>query len=137
MIELKNVSKWYGSFQVLTDCTTNVAKGDVVVVEGPTYLGAIQAFRSFEAEVVAAEVKPRVLQDAGVAGAEHDRSEGRRRLLSRAFRLSSRCPSRRRGWRARSRARSRHCCRRSPAARRYGAGASISKYRCSPRMAIR
>ena len=28
-------------------------RGDVVVVEGPTYLGAIQAFRSFEAEVVA------------------------------------------------------------------------------------
>ncbi len=27
--------------------------GDVVVVEGPTYLGAIQAFRSFEAELVA------------------------------------------------------------------------------------
>ena len=27
-------------------------RGDVVVVEGPTYLGAIQAFRSFEAEVV-------------------------------------------------------------------------------------
>ena len=27
--------------------------GDVVVVEGPTYLGAIMAFRSFEAEVVA------------------------------------------------------------------------------------
>jgi 2-aminoadipate transaminase len=28
-------------------------RGDVVVVEGPTYLGAIMAFRSFEAEVVA------------------------------------------------------------------------------------
>ena len=28
-------------------------RGDVVVVEGPTYLGAIQAFRSFEAELVA------------------------------------------------------------------------------------
>jgi len=28
-------------------------RGDVVVVEGPTYLGAIQAFRSFEAEIVA------------------------------------------------------------------------------------
>jgi 2-aminoadipate transaminase len=27
--------------------------GDIVVVEGPTYLGAIMAFRSFEAEVVA------------------------------------------------------------------------------------
>ena len=28
-------------------------RGDVVVIEGPTYLGAIMAFRSFEAEVVA------------------------------------------------------------------------------------
>ncbi|HEX6003094.1 MAG TPA: amino acid ABC transporter ATP-binding protein, partial [Burkholderiales bacterium] len=24
MIEFKNVSKWYGSFQVLTDCTTSI-----------------------------------------------------------------------------------------------------------------
>ena len=30
--------------------------GDVVVVEGPTYLGAIQAFRSFEATLVAVEL---------------------------------------------------------------------------------
>ncbi|MBP8813072.1 MAG: amino acid ABC transporter ATP-binding protein, partial [Laribacter sp.] len=27
MIEFKNVSKWYGDFQVLTDCTTRVNKG--------------------------------------------------------------------------------------------------------------
>lgn len=39
MIELKNVSKWYGTFQVLTDCTTSVAKGDVVVVCGPSGSG--------------------------------------------------------------------------------------------------
>src|SRR6476620_9963693 len=39
MIELKHVSKWYGSFQVLTDCTTSVAKGDVVVVCGPSGSG--------------------------------------------------------------------------------------------------
>jgi glutamate/aspartate transport system ATP-binding protein len=39
MIELKNVSKWYGQFQVLTDCTTRVAKGDVVVVCGPSGSG--------------------------------------------------------------------------------------------------
>ena len=32
MIDIKNVSKWYGSFQVLTDCTTTINKGDVVVV---------------------------------------------------------------------------------------------------------
>ncbi|WP_130433757.1 amino acid ABC transporter ATP-binding protein [Rivibacter subsaxonicus] len=39
MIEIKNVSKWYGSFQVLTDCTTSVSKGDVVVVCGPSGSG--------------------------------------------------------------------------------------------------
>ena len=30
MIDIKNVSKWYGSFQVLTGCTTSVKKGEVV-----------------------------------------------------------------------------------------------------------
>jgi glutamate/aspartate transport system ATP-binding protein len=39
MIEIKNVSKWYGDFQVLTDCTTAVAKGEVVVVCGPSGSG--------------------------------------------------------------------------------------------------
>src|ERR1700741_4091852 len=39
MISIENVSKWYGSFQVLTDCTTSVAKGEVVVVCGPSGSG--------------------------------------------------------------------------------------------------
>jgi glutamate/aspartate transport system ATP-binding protein len=39
MIEFKNVSKWYGSFQVLTNCTTSVDKGEVVVVCGPSGSG--------------------------------------------------------------------------------------------------
>jgi glutamate/aspartate transport system ATP-binding protein len=39
MIEIKNVSKWYGAFQVLTDCTTNVEKGEVIVVCGPSGSG--------------------------------------------------------------------------------------------------
>jgi len=39
MIELKDVSKWYGSFQVLKDCTTSVAKGEVIVVCGPSGSG--------------------------------------------------------------------------------------------------
>ncbi|MFZ1181711.1 MAG: amino acid ABC transporter ATP-binding protein [Herbaspirillum sp.] len=39
MIELNKVSKWYGSFQVLTDCSTNVLKGDVVVICGPSGSG--------------------------------------------------------------------------------------------------
>ncbi|MFZ6692062.1 amino acid ABC transporter ATP-binding protein [Undibacterium sp. SXout20W] len=39
MITLNNVSKWYGQFQVLTDCSTQVAKGEVVVVCGPSGSG--------------------------------------------------------------------------------------------------
>jgi glutamate/aspartate transport system ATP-binding protein len=40
MIEISHVNKWYGpTFQVLKDCTTNVAKGEVVVVCGPSGSG--------------------------------------------------------------------------------------------------
>ncbi|MDB5798897.1 MAG: gltL [Paucimonas sp.] len=39
MIELKNVSKWYGSFQVLADCNLSVQKGEVVVICGPSGSG--------------------------------------------------------------------------------------------------
>ena len=40
MIEISHVNKWYSpTFQVLTDCTTSVAKGEVVVVCGPSGSG--------------------------------------------------------------------------------------------------
>ncbi len=39
MIQIKNVSKWYGSFQVLSDCSTAIDKGEVVVVCGPSGSG--------------------------------------------------------------------------------------------------
>ncbi|MFN9120787.1 MAG: amino acid ABC transporter ATP-binding protein, partial [bacterium] len=39
MIDIQGISKWYGSFQVLTDCTTSVEKGEVVVVCGPSGSG--------------------------------------------------------------------------------------------------
>ncbi|HEY2559861.1 MAG TPA: amino acid ABC transporter ATP-binding protein [Caldimonas sp.] len=39
MIDIKDVSKWYGTFQVLTDCTTTINKGEVVVVCGPSGSG--------------------------------------------------------------------------------------------------
>ncbi|CUA83062.1 ABC-type polar amino acid transport system, ATPase component [Gulbenkiania indica] len=39
MISIQNVNKWYGDFQVLTDCSTQVAKGEVVVVCGPSGSG--------------------------------------------------------------------------------------------------
>ena len=39
MIEINNVSKWYGQFQVLADCSTRVDKGDVMVICGPSGSG--------------------------------------------------------------------------------------------------
>ncbi len=39
MIEIKNISKWYGPVQVLTDCSVSINKGDVVVVCGPSGSG--------------------------------------------------------------------------------------------------
>jgi len=36
MIRIENVSKWYGDFQVLKNCSTSVKKGEVVVICGGT-----------------------------------------------------------------------------------------------------
>ncbi len=39
MIDIHSVSKWYGNFQVLADCSTHIGKGEVVVVCGPSGSG--------------------------------------------------------------------------------------------------
>jgi len=39
MIAIRNVSKWYGQFRVLSDCSTKIEKGEVVVVCGPSGSG--------------------------------------------------------------------------------------------------
>lgn len=39
MIQMNNLSKWYGNFQVLKNCTTELARGEVVVVCGPSGSG--------------------------------------------------------------------------------------------------
>ena len=39
MISIENISKHYGAFQVLKNCTTRVKKGEVVVVCGPSGSG--------------------------------------------------------------------------------------------------
>jgi len=49
MIELKNVSKWYGSVQVLTDCSTTIQKGEVVVVCGPSGSGKSTLIKTINA----------------------------------------------------------------------------------------
>ena len=49
MIDMKNVSKWYGNFQVLTDCTTDIKKGEVVVVCGPSGSGKSTLIKTINA----------------------------------------------------------------------------------------
>jgi len=39
MIEIRNIGKWYGGFQVLKDCSTRVDRAEVVVVCGPSGSG--------------------------------------------------------------------------------------------------
>jgi glutamate/aspartate transport system ATP-binding protein len=39
MIQMKNLNKWYGNFQVLKNCTTELSRGEVVVVCGPSGSG--------------------------------------------------------------------------------------------------
>jgi len=39
MISIDRVSKWYGRFQVLNDCSTKVERGEVIVVCGPSGSG--------------------------------------------------------------------------------------------------
>jgi glutamate/aspartate transport system ATP-binding protein len=39
MIKIENISKWYGSVQVLNNCSVTISKGDVVVVCGPSGSG--------------------------------------------------------------------------------------------------
>jgi len=49
MIELQNVSKWYGDFQVLTDCSTSIKKGEVVVICGPSGSGKSTLIKTINA----------------------------------------------------------------------------------------
>jgi glutamate/aspartate transport system ATP-binding protein len=49
MIEMKNVSKWYGPVQVLSDCSIKVNKGDVVVVCGPSGSGKSTLIKTINA----------------------------------------------------------------------------------------
>ena len=49
MIEIKNISKWYGNFQVLKNCTVDVEKGEVVVVCGPSGSGKSTLIKTLNA----------------------------------------------------------------------------------------
>jgi glutamate/aspartate transport system ATP-binding protein len=64
MIAIDNVSKWYGQFQVLTDCTTKVEKGEVIVVCGPsgsgksTLIKCVNALEPFQKGQIAVDGVP-------------------------------------------------------------------------------
>ena len=49
MIEMKEVSKWYGTVQVLNNCTTAIEKGEVVVVCGPSGSGKSTLIKTINA----------------------------------------------------------------------------------------
>ncbi|RYX89111.1 MAG: amino acid ABC transporter ATP-binding protein, partial [Comamonadaceae bacterium] len=49
MIEMKEVSKWYGAVQVLNNCTTSIKKGEVVVVCGPSGSGKSTLIKTINA----------------------------------------------------------------------------------------
>jgi glutamate/aspartate transport system ATP-binding protein len=49
MIELQHISKWYGQFQVLTDCSTTIKKGEVVVICGPSGSGKSTLIKTINA----------------------------------------------------------------------------------------
>jgi glutamate/aspartate transport system ATP-binding protein len=61
MIEIEHLSKWFGDFQVLADCTTAVAKGEVIVVCGPsgsgksTLIKCVNGLEPFEEGRIAVE----------------------------------------------------------------------------------
>lgn len=66
MIELQHVSKWYGSFEVLADCSALIQKGEVVVICGPsgsgksTLIKTINALEPFqEGEIIVDGVRLR------------------------------------------------------------------------------
>ncbi|MFM0195766.1 amino acid ABC transporter ATP-binding protein [Paraburkholderia strydomiana] len=46
MIELNNVSKWYGGIRVLNHCTASIARGEVAVICGPSGSGKSTLIKS-------------------------------------------------------------------------------------------
>ncbi|MDQ8937135.1 amino acid ABC transporter ATP-binding protein [Acinetobacter rudis] len=49
MIEIQHVSKWYGDFRVLTDCSAQIEKGEVVVICGPSGSGKSTLIKTINA----------------------------------------------------------------------------------------
>ena len=60
-IDIQKISKWYGRFQVLKNCSTKVDKGEVVVVCGPsgsgksTLIKTVNALEPFQSGTITVE----------------------------------------------------------------------------------
>ena len=85
MIEISHVDKWYGTFQVLTDCTTKVAKGEVVVVCGPSGSGKSTLLHTLAGVLVPDEGSVRLRGRDVAALSERERSLLRRRHYGFVF----------------------------------------------------
>jgi glutamate/aspartate transport system ATP-binding protein len=88
MIAIKQVSKWYGAFQVLRNCTTSVATGEVVVVCGPsgsgksTLIKCVNALEPFQqGEITVGEVS------VGARGTDLPRLRARVGMVFQHFEL--------------------------------------------------
>jgi glutamate/aspartate transport system ATP-binding protein len=88
MIEIDHVSKWYGAFQVLKNCSTRVDKGEVVVVCGPsgsgksTLIKTVNALEPFQ--------QGRITVDGvsvGAAGTDLPRLRARIGMVFQSFEL--------------------------------------------------
>lgn len=78
MIELRNVSKWYGAHQVLVDCSARIGEGEVVVVCGPSGSGKSTLIKCING------LEPYQGGDVIVGGSNlHDRRTNLSRLRSR------------------------------------------------------
>ena len=66
MIEIKNLNKWYGNFQVLKNCNVTVEKGEVVVVCGPSGSGKSTLIKTVNAP---SAIRKQIFPSCAVASA--------------------------------------------------------------------
>ena len=90
MIEIRNVDKYYGSFQVLKNCTTSLRRGEVLVVCGPsgsgksTLIKCVNGLETFDSGEI-------LVEDISVGAPETDLPALRARvgMVFQAFELFS------------------------------------------------
>ena len=103
MIEIENLSKWYGAFRVLAECSTAVAKGEVVVVCGPsgsgksTLIKCVNGLEPFQQGRITASTEPTSSGSSAEVGSSNSMRRG---CIASARAMATRCcwpPERRDG----------------------------------------